>query len=1440
MINKEVPLERKFSLISRDAEKSSESDFSNFFGRNNAITWKDLVAEYRVVILADAGAGKTFEMHSQAQVMSNQGLSAFFIRIEDIDSDFAHAFDVGTKEQFEDWLFSSEEAWFFLDSVDEALLVNPRSFEKAVKRFSDHIKKAIHRAHIYISSRPYAWRFSADRTLVESLLPYCKPAIYEDVSDGWEITSTVKNTRESDSSLKVYMLTPLDISDIRQFAHCCLTENVEQLVTEIERKNLMAMASRPFDLDGMLIKWKTDLQLGSRLELMRHAIACRLKEINPLRERNQPISQDKARSGARLLAAAVTFSGEGGISVPDSSQEKSGICAASILKSWSPNEIQALLDLGIFNDVIYRAVRFRHREIRELLTAEWLLSLLNEGQSRQTIESLIFQEKYGEKVITPRLRPVLSWLILFDPEIRERALKLDPNIAIEGGDISQLPVTDRRRILVDIVDQIAVDEDGRTARDNAAIARIAQPDLSDVTLQLIKKYKENDDVIFFLGRLVWQGNLTICLAELTDIALNPKRGIYARIASIRAVFTVGNSEQKIALWLSLLSLPEVVPEDLLSEILGGVASNELSIELLLMSIGRLPPHDKYNIHLLRHSILNFIKDVAGSTDSGRLLAMLVDGFHNYLKCEPHVEGVECQISTEYIWLVSPALNVVEQLIKQRAAESFRTSVSYILSNQPSLRFWHDSETAEFQGSLNDWIPQWPEFNDYLFWDCVAKERIKVSIKNEPLNDVWAVLWIEPFFKFNADSFDRIIEFIKDKPLHDDKLVALTLAVRLYNQSDKPQLWLGKLEGATTDDHSLQATLHQRLYPIPTEAQLKREEDQRQYKLKREIIAKRKERNRELWILRLRDNPDAVRASPNLAAHEFSSDQYWLLEELRRSSKQVNRTQYVNWRLLIEEFGEDVAKAFRDAAINFWRNFRPELGSEGGNTRTYPWDLVFAMTGLEIEAEEDNRFPTNLTDLEVNHSLRYITWELNGFPSWLEAMYKAYPEKVFGAIWTELKWELENTTSDNSLHYILHDLVFYAPWIHERLGLELLNYLRIHIVSNIDCLRYCIRLLSTIDHLRTELLVLARGNVAIYDSVEKQSPWYALWVGLDPESGIPGLNDWFQNKAPEDATLASQLFVAALMGDRRNGVSIFELNRACWSVNSIKSLYTLMCQNIRVEDDINRAGKGVYSPELRDDAQDARDALFRKLTELSGKETYIALVELSKSHPVVSYRAWMARCAKSHVIREADLQPWSEEQVYLLDSEQRLKPVNHHQLYQIGLLNLIELKLWLENGNDSLAKIFSRAINENEMRAILARELRLICKGAYTVGEEQPLANEQRPDIWLQHGQIKSSVPIELKLLDKNWTGPALCERLRNQLAGDYLRDAPDGCGIFLLVWQGNKSNRRWKIGNRFADLEHLSEALRNYWQGIFAQFPKVSDIEIVVIDLSKRAYFSAI
>ena len=118
--------------------------------------------EYRCVILAEAGAGKTEELRQRARILASQGKPAFFIRIEDIETDYYQAFEVGEEEQFLAWLNSTGEACFFLDSVDEARLDTPRTFEKALRTFSRSIRKSVHRAHIYISSRPYAWRPKED------------------------------------------------------------------------------------------------------------------------------------------------------------------------------------------------------------------------------------------------------------------------------------------------------------------------------------------------------------------------------------------------------------------------------------------------------------------------------------------------------------------------------------------------------------------------------------------------------------------------------------------------------------------------------------------------------------------------------------------------------------------------------------------------------------------------------------------------------------------------------------------------------------------------------------------------------------------------------------------------------------------------------------------------------------------------------------------------------------------------------------------------------------------------------------------------------------------------------------------------------------------------------------------------------------------------------
>jgi hypothetical protein len=88
----------------------------------------------------------------------------------------------------------------------------------------------------------------------------------------------------------------------------------------------------------------------------------------------------------------------------------------------------------------------------------------------------------------------------------------------------------------------------------------------------------------------------------------------------------------------------------------------------------------------------------------------------------------------------------------------------------------------------------------------------------------------------------------------------------------------------------------------------------------------------------------------------------------------------------------------------------------------------------------------------------------------------------------------------------------------------------------------------------------------------------------------------------------------------------------------------MHRYIRASDDIDRANTGVYSPDLRDDAQDGRNSIFGLLSEIPGEDTYVALKELSRDHPNERSRDWMAKLAYRRAESDGDIDAWSETEV----------------------------------------------------------------------------------------------------------------------------------------------------------------------------------------------------
>lgn len=1172
---------------------------------------------------------KTYELIAEAQQQRNRGRKAFFIRIEDVDEAFGAAFEVGTPEEFESWLSGTDEAWFFLDSVDEVRLEAPRAFETAIAAFASRIHNAYQRAHVCISSRPYAWRPKTDRALVEELLPYKPPVAEATGADAKRQAPSKKD--ENPGGLALYRLAPLDDDDIRVFAGHRNISDADPLLDALKRKNLLALAERPFDLEDILAVWIDTHSLDSRLAVLEHGLRRRLR---PPTGKLVTLSLEKAEDGARRLAIAATLTGEASIRMPGVAG--SGLDAIATLPDWTEAEVTELLGRGVFTDAIYSAVRFRHRESRELLAARWLSGKLADPSRRAEIEGLLFREVYGERVIVPRTRPLLPWLVLFDEGILDRAIALKPDVIIEGGDPALLPFKVRQRILRDIVEQIATGQS--RGGDNSEIARIAQEDLSEDTLTLIDAHGTNDDVAFFLGRLVWQGSMAAAAQRLSRIARDPNRDVYARIVSVRAVMSVGSPDAAKAMWQALNATGEMLQRRLLTEIVECAPPEIGSVDLLLRSLDAVEPYKEFETTGLSAALHELINRLPLTSERApeRPLVRLAEGLAEFLAREPFIERRECRVSEKFKWLMAPAMHVVERLIISRSTACFEPAVMSVLSRAPALRHWSSIDRHEHEAKLKKLVPRWPELNDALFWHTVAMVRESKKDTDNPVVDDWSVSWMGHFWEFNAKSFPRMIEWIAARTLPEDRSLALGFAFRTYVTNERPSTWRRLLWRTVRGDERLESELRTLMRPPKLPRRSRTLADHRQWEQRRLRTAAKEAENRTALAARLKADPGQIREPPGLAPGQMSRGQAYLLRSIEGEGQRLSRGVGRNWRSLVPEFGEQVAEAFRDGARRHWRAYRPSLRSEGGDSQSIPYDLIFALAGLEIDAGDDGNGLAGLDRAEALHALRYTFHELNGFPHWLEPLFRASPEAGFDLIWGEVRWELAHSGAE-PMHYALHDVVYYAPWLHAQLAQPIYDWLSQHGAANGDCLRFGRTIMISGGLPTTSLADLARRRVEDSKTPADQfTNWLAFWVDTAPEAALPVLEAHLVSLSePADARFAER-FVVALTGGRREA----GLSSGLWKTPaSLKRLYVLMHQHIRTSEDIDRANKGVYSPTERDDAQRARDSLFNLLSAIPGEATYREILALASDHPEPDYRIYMRSRAHERAVEDSDRE-WS--------------------------------------------------------------------------------------------------------------------------------------------------------------------------------------------------------
>ena len=306
-------------------------------------------------------------------------------------------------------------------------------------------------------------------------------------------------------------------------------------------------------------------------------------------------------------------------------------------------------------------------------------------------------------------------------------------------------------------------------------------------------------------------------------------------------------------------------------------------------------------------------------------------------------------------------------------------------------------------------------------------------------------------------------------------------------------------------------------------------------------------------------------------------------------------------------------------------------------------VIIGLIGLEIEANETKDWPKNLSAAEVELACKYASFELNGFPTWFPKLFETHPKIVCDFLMREVRYELSIEKPETETHYVISDVSWSGQWAWDQIAPSIYELLKTKEPKNLSNLDKLLKILqgSTLpDDLIEEL---ASRKCRALKKLDHVARWFAVWTGVAPDAAIAALKARIGKIAdPKKRTLFAMTFVTHLWGGRRgDGTAV---RQAFKTPEYLKSLYLLMHEHIRRKEDINRAGTGVYSPGLRDDAQDARNSLFDLLNQIPGKESFLALMDIAKVHPEEASRPWILLRAKTKAEQDGDIEPWSPSQV----------------------------------------------------------------------------------------------------------------------------------------------------------------------------------------------------
>jgi hypothetical protein len=979
-----VDLNRHFVPLNKDQEPSL--DIGRFWGARLGgwLNWEELRRRRRVILLAEATSGKTEEFRHQCDVLKAAGSPAFFLRIEELaDQGVEVALDGESAKLFETWLTGSGEAWFFLDSVDEARL-NRKNFDTALKRFAKDLGTGLERAHVYVSCRVTDWKGPDDRATYMRYLPawkkplippVAKPDDYSALLDPLfkekqpsRLTRSSKEKEEDLDELAVFQLVPVSPEQYRSLAVEAGVTNVDQFVDAITRQGLEAFTERPGDLLDLADYWISHGKFGSFAKMLKHSIVRKLTERDPHRPDNETISLEDAREGAERLAGALTLGKSFTLRAPghdpDPSLAAGALDPAEILPDWNDARRNALLRRGIFAPATYGRIRFHHRSTQEYLTARWLDRLLSNNCPRSEIFQLLFAERYGVQTIVPSLRTVAAWLSLWHPDILNEVIRREPLTLIAYGDPGSLSISVREQLLLAFASKQAKAELSDERLEPRALWMFADKQLA-TAIQKAWQLNSRADFRFDLIRLIREGGIEDAASLAKSVALDKKADEYHRIVAVQAAAACGDSATLTAVAKALLKEPETASPRLASALSLALYPQYLSTRDLLKVIENSQPPGEYSAEGFGHQLQQFYDKAPDNAARETLLSGLAD----LCLSKPFKDN--------FYRIGKRFTDIAKHLHDLTRNEALRLGNNnphdYLIRLLMVVeRAGRESFTKEETPRLHELVRGNPKLNRALFWADVAEKRANGT--HGPVTRHWqvflsgnATLW-----GFTETDLPWLYADLASRPDIVDKQISLNAILELLLRAGRLAAEEGQLRKVIGSEPTLPADLNLALNPPPEDPTL------RAHRLRSDAYALKEREQRikdqESWInfrADLLKEPSLLSDPANLKSWKAGMFRlHYVSNWLHKRTGSDTPRAAIEWRLLEEGFSRTVAEGYRDGMKHVWRLVHPVRPIRNGSGITVKVPTVLAFSGIGVEAAEDPDWALHLSEKEAALAARH--------------------------------------------------------------------------------------------------------------------------------------------------------------------------------------------------------------------------------------------------------------------------------------------------------------------------------------------------------------------------------------------------------------------------------------------------------------------------------------